>query len=67
MGESSFLERKIDKLKNAPAYEYEWVLLRVTDDLVETMDAAGLSRSDLAEWAGKPKSYVTQVLGVTRT
>lgn len=67
MGKRSFLERKIDELKNTPAYKYEWLLLRVTDDLVEAMDVAGLSRSDLPEWAGKPKSYVTQVLRVTRT
>lgn len=59
---SEWFERKLAASKDTPEYELEWLLLDIEEALHTSMEAQGITRSELAERLGTSRAYVTKLL-----
>lgn len=60
---SEWFERELAASKDTPEYELEWLLLEVEEAIHTSMEARGMSRSELAERLGTSRAFVTKLLG----
>lgn len=57
------LQERIAQAKRTSDYEFERVVLELTEEICDIMEAKGWSRSDLASRMGRSKAWVTKILG----
>ena len=60
--EMKSLEQRIDDLNDSPELMLEELILDITGEICDTMDAQGVSRSELARRIGVKPPHVTRIL-----
>ena len=60
---SEWFERKLAASKDTPEYELEWLLLDIEEALHTSMEAQGITRSELADRLGTSRAFITKLLG----
>lgn len=50
------------EVRQTPEYQFENLVVDITEDICEIMEAKGMSRADLARELGKSRAWVTKVL-----
>lgn len=58
----SNIRKKLIESRRTPEYQFEKVLLDITEDIYELMQDRGITKSYLAERLGKSKPWVTKLL-----
>jgi transcriptional regulator with XRE-family HTH domain len=61
MSSVDILRSRIEEWQDDPAYQYEGLVLAITEQIVGLMEKQGLRRTDLADRLGTSKAYVTQL------
>lgn len=62
MNSVDILRSRVKEWQDDPGYQYEGLVLAITEQIAELMEKQGLRRTDLADRLGTSKAYVTQLL-----